>query len=155
MRYSMLAYITKMSQTLLEAAQYLCGAPEEGLREELLDNGRQMLAQIRAVLEQHRDDLRSEAPLDKLSEIEDSWQAQSDGLEAELEQFIRCLPNEITYQVRAVFFAELGEKWDAMQSAYEYMRDDPRFDPVVVRTPVGRVVNRNGKQKQEIIYRDF
>lgn len=151
----MLAYITKMSQTLLEAAQYLCGAPEEGLREELLDNGRQMLAQIRAVLEQHRDDLRSEAPLDKLSEIEDSWQAQSDGLEAELEQFIRCLPNEITYQVRAVFFAELGEKWDAMQSAYEYMRDDPRFDPVVVRTPVGRVVNRNGKQKQEIIYRDF
>lgn len=155
MRYSMLVYITKMGRTLAEAVQYLRGAPEEGLREELLGNGQQMLGQIREVLERHRDDLRSEAPLDKLSEIEDSWQAQSDGLDAELEQFIRCLPNEITYQVRAVFFAELGEKWDAMQSVYEYMRDDPRFDPVVVRTPVGRVVNRNGKQKQEIIYRDF
>ena len=155
MRYSMLVYITKMGRTLLEAAQYLRGAPEEGLREELLDNGRQMLAQIRAVLEQHRDDLRSEAPLDKLSGIEDGWQDQSDSLESELKQFIQCLPNEIMYQVRAVFFAELGEKWDAMQSVYEYMRDDPRFDPVIVRTPVGRVVERNGKRKQEIIYKDF
>lgn len=57
--------------------------------------------------------------------------------------------------VRAVFFAELGEKWDAMQSVYEFMRRDPRFDPVVVRTPVFRAVQRNGKQEQETIYRDF
>lgn len=58
-------------------------------------------------------------------------------------------------KVRAVFFAELGEKWDAMQSVYEYMRADDRFDPVVVRTPVFRVVQQNGQQKQETIYKDF
>ncbi len=155
MRYSMLVYTVKMGKTLLEAAQYLRTAPEGGLRQELLDNGRQMLVQIQEVLDTHREDLRSETPLEKLTEVMGNWQEQSNGLEARLEQFIQCLPNEITYQVRAVFFAELGEKWDAMESVYEYMQDDPRFDPVVVRTPVGRVVVRNGKREQEIIYKDF
>ncbi len=155
MRYSMLVYITQMSGTLLEAARYLCAAPEDGLRAELLENGRQMLAQIRAVLEGHRADLRSEAPLAGLAELETLWERGGPELEARLEQFARELPGHAAYQVRAVFFAELGEKWDAMESVYEYMRDDPRFDPVVVRTPVGRVVERDGRREQEIIYRDF
>lgn len=156
MRYSMLVYITKMGRTLLEAAQYLHtnqgGDPERG---ELLENGRQMLAQIRDVLEVHQEDLHSKTALERLAEIEGAWQNQSDGLEDRLEQFVQCLPNEVTYQVRAVFFAELGEKWDAMESVYEYMRDDSGFDPIVVRTPVGRVVERGGKREQEIIYKDF
>ena len=156
MRYSMLVYITKMGHTLLEAAQYLRTAPAgDPLRQELLENGRQMLAQIEGVLEQHRDDLRSEAPLDRLSEIEALWNSCGEGLEKHLGQLVQDLPGQVFYQVRAVFFAELGEKWDAMESVYEYMRDDPRFDPIVVRTPVGRVVERNGKREQEIIYKDF
>lgn len=153
MRYSMLVYITKMGRTLAEAVQYLRTAPEDGLRGELLDNGREMLAQIRAVLE--GGGLRSGAPLDRLAGIEDGWREQREGLEGQLEQFVRELPGQVSYRVRAVFFAELGEKWDAMHSVYEYMRHDPRFDPVVVRTPVGRVVERDGKREQEILYRDF
>lgn len=156
MRYSMLVYITKMGRTLLEAAQYLRTAPAgDPLHQELLENGRQMLAQIEDVLEQHRDDLRSEAPLDHLSEVEALWNNCGEGLEDHLGQLVQGLPGQVFYQVRAVFFAELGEKWDAMESVYEYMRDDSRFDPVVVRTPVGRVVERNGKREQEIIYKDF
>lgn len=155
MRYSMLVYMSKMGRTLLEAAQYLRTAPEDALRAEITENGRQMLAQIREVLEGHRADLHSEAPLVQLSEIEGLWEDVGEGLESRIEQFIQGLPEQISYQVRAVFFAELGEKWDAMESVYEYMRDDPRFDPVVVRTPVGRVVERDGKREQEIIYKDF
>lgn len=155
MRYSMLVYITKMSRTLLEATQYLRSAPENNLRGEMVESGRQMLGQIRTVLEEHRNDLRSGIPLEQLAEIENLWANGTAALEDKLEQFIQTLPNEVSYQVRALFFAELGEKWDAMQSVYEHMRDDPRFDPVIVRTPVGRVVERNGKRKQEIIYKDF
>ena len=155
MRYSMLVYISKMGRTLLEAAQYLRTAPEDALRAEITESGRQMLAQIREVLEHHRDDLRTEVPLVQLSEVESLWGSTNEALGAQLEQFIQGLPEQISYQVRAVFFAELGEKWDAMESVYEYMRDDPRFDPVVVRTPVGRVVERDGKREQEIIYKDF
>lgn len=155
MRYSVLVYITQMGGTLLEAARYLRTAPEGELRTELLGNGRQMLAQIRDVLTEHRDDLRSEAPLTRLCEIETLWESGDMRLEGELEQFVRELPGEVSYLVRAVFFAELGEKWDSMESVYEFMRDDPRFDPIVVRTPIGRVVERDGKREQEIIYKDF
>ena len=155
MRYSVLVYITKMIQTLLEAAQYLHTEPEDGLRAELLGNGRQMLSQIREVLAGHGEYLRSNAPLERLAEIEPLWETGGEELEARLERFAQELPEQVSYQVRAVFFAELGEKWDAMESVYEYMRDDPRFDPVVVRTPVGRVVERDGKREQEIIYKDF
>lgn len=155
MRYSMLVYMTKMSQTLLEAARYLRTAPEEGLRTELLENGRQMFAQIGAVLERHRHDLRSDVPRSRLAEAGKRWEDCGEALEPLLEQFIAELPSQVCCQVRAVFFAELGEKWDAMETVYEYMRDDPRFDPVVVRTPVGRVVERNGRREQDIIYKDF
>lgn len=155
MRYSMLVYMTKMSRTLLEAAQYLRMAPEGGLRADLLENGQKMLAQIREVLDQHKSTLNSDTLLTRLSEVETLWGSGEAAVEERLDQFIKALPGEVAYQVRAVFFAELGEKWDAMQSVYEYMRDDPRFDPVVVRTPVGRVVERNGKRKQQIIYKDF
>lgn len=155
MRYSMLVYISKMGRTLLEAEQYLKTAPEDDLRIEIVESGRQMLEQIRTVLEQHRGDLHSDVPLTRLTEIESLWGSGDETLEEQLREFIQALPEQISYQVRAVFFAELGEKWDAMESVYEYMRDDPRFDPVVVRTPVGRVVERDGKREQEIIYKDF
>lgn len=155
MRYSMLVYISKMGKTLLEAAEYLRAAPADALRTEIVENGRQMLAQIREVLEQYRDDLRSETPLKQLAKIENAWGKEDRNLEAQLRQLIQQLPRQVSYQVRAVFFAELGEKWDAMESVYEYMRDDPRFDPVIVRTPVGRVVERDGKREQEILYKDF
>lgn len=156
MRYSMLVTITNMAKTLLEAAQYLASAPAGDMRAELLDNGRRMIGQIKNVLEQHSGDLHTTLPLERLWKIEQLWGGEDNAaLEATLTELIRKMPEEISYQVRAVFFAELGEKWDAMESVYEYMRDDPRFDPVVVRTPVGRVVTRDGKREQEIIYRDF
>ena len=111
MRYSMLVYISKMGRTLLEAAQYLRTAPEDALRTEITESGRQMLAQIREVLEHHRNDLHTEVPLVQLSEVESLWGSTNEALGAQLEQFIQGLPEQISYQVRAVFFAELGEKW--------------------------------------------
>lgn len=156
MRYSMLVTITNMAKTLLEAAQYLASAPAGDMRAELLDNGRQMIGQIKSVLERHSGDLRTTLPLERLWKIEQLWGGEDTvALEDALTELIRKMPEEISYQVRAVFFAELGEKWDAMESVYEYMRDDPRFDPVVVLTPVFRVVEQKGEQRQEIIYRDY
>lgn len=155
MRYSMLVYISKMGRTLLEAEQYLKTDPEDALRAEIIQSGQQMLEQIRTVLEQHSGDLCSNIPLTRLAEIEMLWGSGDERLDVRLEEFIQDLPEQISCQVRAVFYAELGEKWDAMESVYWYMRDDPRFDPVVVRTPVGRVVEQDGKREQEIIYKDF
>lgn len=155
MRYSMLVYITNMSKTLLEAARYLRTAESGPMRKELLDNGRQMLSQIETVLDRCGKDLRSDWLAGQLAAVKGQWKSQGTELESLLEEFAQRLPQEIDYQVRAVFLAELGQKWDSMESVYEAMRDDPRFDTVVVLTPVFRVVNRNGKQEQEVIYKDY
>ncbi len=156
MRYSMLVYLTKMCETLEEAAAYISAEPDSEVSAELIGNGHTMLAQIRTELGRHEDDLKSARPLELLAAIEGRWGcAGAEELVPLLSDFAGALPSEISYQVRAVFFAELGEKWDSMESVYELMRDDPRFDPVVVRTPVFRVVKRDGKQEQDVIYKDF
>ncbi len=156
MRYSMLVNLTKMSRTLADAARHLRAVPQNDMRAETTESGRQILSQIEAILKQHREDLRSEAPLAQLAKINALWESGGEVLEERLEQFTRNLPKEISYKVRAVFFAEQGEKWDAMGSVYEYMRYDSRFEPVVVLTPIFRVMQRaDGHVDQEIIYKDY
>lgn len=157
MRYSMLVYLVNMGKTLLEAAQYLRTAADCSLQADLLENGGQIIQLIRAELERHSGDLRTSLPLEQLRDIERLWSEAdfSSELEHDLNQFTGCLPENVSYQVRAVFFAELGEKWDAMESVYKYMHSDSRFDIVVVRTPISRVIERNGVREQETIYKDF
>ena len=155
MRYSMVVYLSNMCGTLLEAARYLRTEPDSPQSEELRANGRLMLEQIQCVLQQHSGDLHSQVLLTRTEELMTAWESFDSSLESGLEQLRQLLPKEIRYQVRAVFLAELGEKWDAMESVYLFMRDDPRFDPVVVRTPVFRELVRNGVRERETIYRDF
>lgn len=153
----MLVYITNMGKTLLDAAGYLQAAKNPSLEEELLANGRIMLDRIETVLEDHRGDLRSALPMEQLRQIRRQWKDSGNytALQDDLSEWIRRLPGEIDYRVRAVFFAELGGKWDSLESVYEFMRDDPRFDPVVVLTPIFRTANENGEQRQEVIYSDY
>lgn len=157
MRYSMLVYITNMGKTLLDAAGYLETAENAALKEELYANGRIMLERIERILAEHRGDLRSDSLMERLQNIRRQWETGGTyaSLQEELSEWIRRLPGGIDYRVRAVFFAELGGKWDSLESVYEFMRDDPRFDPVVVLTPVFRMANVNGEQRQEVIYSDY
>ena len=158
MRYSVLIYLTRMADTLLEAIEYLKGSETPELREELLENGRQMLSRMKDVLVSHADDLKNHLPLERLNKLEFTWVSAEEKPEVEtlLREWKGKLSEEVHYQVRAVFFAELGEKWDAMESVYAYMRDDPRFDPVVVLTPVFRIVKQaDGTTKQDVIYKDY
>lgn len=157
MRYSMLVYITNMGKTLLDAAGYLETAENAALKEELYANGRIMLERIERILAEHRGDLRSDSLMERLQNIRRQWETGGTyaALQEELSEWIRRLPGGIDYRVRAVFFAELGGKWDSLESVYEFMRDDPRFDPVVVLTPVFRMATVNGEQRQEVIYSDY
>lgn len=156
MRYSVLAHLSKMARTLQEAALYIDTAPDgDPVCPELLSNGVKMLEQIRGTVEQHREDLHDPVLLEHLSAAEALWEEGGDALQGALEAFAQALPDSIRYQVRAVFFTGLGSTWDAMESVYEYMRDDPRFDPVVVHIPVFRRVEQDGQIRQEVTYIDY
>lgn len=156
MRYSVLVHLTQMTRTLQEAALYIDTAPDgDPLCPELLSNGVTMLEQIRAAIERHRNDLQDPVLIEHLDASEALWEVGGDVLQGALEAFAQALPESVHYQVRAVFFTGLGSTWDAMQSVYEYMRDDPRFDPVVVHIPVFRRVQQDGQIKQEVTYTDY
>ena len=81
MKYSMLVDLTKMSRALADAARYLRAAPQNDLQAEVTEKGRQMLSQIETVLEQHREDLRSETPLEQLAELKTLWESGGEVLE--------------------------------------------------------------------------
>ncbi len=156
MRYSVLVHMTKMARTLQEAAAYIDTAPDGDPQcPALLANGVEMLAQLRAALEQHKTDQLSADPLTHLTAAEALWEEGGDALQGALEAFAQSLPEAVRYRVRAVFFTGLGSTWDAMESVYEFMRDDPRFDPVVVLIPVFRQVQRDGAVQQNTIYQDY
>ena len=70
----------------------------------------------------------------------------------EVDQFFKT---DIKIEYKVVFFAELGEKWDAMESVYKAFerRHDCKVD--VVLTPIFRNVNIAGEMKTNVIYEDY
>jgi len=158
MRYSVLVYLVDMSRTLIEAAEYLATSPAAEMQAEIYENGDMMLTQMREALLAHEQSMKSNRPLKQIDEIVELWKERrgtGQALVDALTAFAQALPGEVDYKVRAVFVAELGEKWDSMASVYACMRDDPRFDPIVVMEPVFRRVKWGEEVKQDIIYKDY
>ena len=156
MRYSMLVYLTRMGRTLVEAAEYVASTKmNHPIQQELLTSGEQMIRQIRSELERCRKDLKSNLLMEYLDTIERLWRDADGACISVLARFIQVLPQEVRYQVRAIFFTGLSSTWDAMESVYEYMRDDPRFDPVVVLIPILRQIEKDGQTLQDILFHDY
>lgn len=156
MRFSRLVQLEQVRRTLAEAAAYIQNGGDSELCQELMQNGARMLEQIDAILRQAQADWKSNRPMETLEQVRSAWRAPlPDNMAERLENLGRSLREDITVQVRAVFFADLGGKWDAMDSVYRYMREDPRFDPVVVLMPVYRAAQVNGETKTEVIYEDY
>ena len=156
MRFSRYVQLDQVCCTLMEAVDYIQGHDDSDLCQELLDNGTQMLQEFYAVLMQYRSDWKNTKTKDLLDEINCIWQNPlPDTITERLEELRISLKEDIVIQIRAVFFAELGSKWESMASVYSYMCQDPRFDPVVVLTPVFRAKEIDGNTQTEIIYEDY
>lgn len=156
MRFSRLVQLEQVCRTLAEAAEYVCDHYNSALCEDLIQNGAQMLEQIDGILRQVESDWKNTRPMELLGQVRSMWHTPlPDHMVEELEALASSLREDIKIQVRVVFFAELGGKWDSMNSVYQYMREDPRFDPVVVLTPIYRAVQANGETKTEVIYEDY
>lgn len=156
MRLSRLAQLDEVCRTLQEAAEYIQENENLPLCQELVQNGIQMLEQIDDILQQHQADWKSTDPMERLEQVRAAWHTPlPPEISEQLQELRRSLREDITIQIRAVFFAELGGKWDSMDSVYWYMRNDSRFDPVVVLTPIFRALQVDGETKSEVIYEDY
>lgn len=156
MRFSRLVQLYQTCDTLNEAATYIQEHPLDNVCGELMENGTIMLQSLLEVIEQHRVDLKNNRPIKLLNEIQQLWSTPlAPTVQHHLTKLQMAIQEDINYQIRAVFFAELGAKWDSLESVYWYMKNDPRFDPVVVLTPIYRSFEINGETKSEIIYEDY
>ena len=158
MRYSVLVYIFNMLKTLLEANKALGEIKDKALRKDLIDNGLQMINLIKDKLELEEKSIKDVTLIKKLDTILSSWGnvEKQKSIEEELNSLVLEMPNSVEYKIRVVFFAELGQKWDSMESVYEYMLKDDIFDPIVVLTPIFRIVkDENGNDRNEVIYKDY
>lgn len=156
MRFSRYVQLNQVCCTLMEAVDYIQGHDDSDLCQELLDNGTQMLQEFYAVLMQYQSDWKNTKAKELLDEIISEWRNPlPDTITEHLTTLRISLKEDIAIQIRAVFFAELGSKWDSMASVYSYMCQDPRFDPVVVLTPIFRAKEIDGNTQTEIIYEDY
>ena len=156
MRFSRYVQLDQVCCTLMEAVDYIQGHDDSDLCRELLNNGAQMLRDFYTVLMQFQSDWKNTKTKELLDEIICKWQDPlPDTIKERLEELRISLKEDIVIQIRAVFFAELGGKWDSMESVYSYMCQDPRFDPVVVLTPIFRAIKVDGETKSEIVYDDY
>lgn len=156
MRFSRLVQLDNVCRTLQEAAEYIQENGDLPLCQDLLQNGIQLLDQISGLLRQHRMDWKNTRPMEQLEQVKAGWQMPLPlTMGEQLQQLRRSFSDDISIQIRAVFFAELGGKWDSLDSVYRYMCSDPRFDPIVVLTPVFRSLQVNGKEKYEVVYEDY
>ena len=115
-----------------------------------------MFRDFYTILMQFQSDWKNTKTKELLDEIICKWQDPlPDTITERLRELRISLKEDIVIQIRAVFFAELGGKWDSMESVYSYMCKDPRFDPVVVLTPIFRAKDIDGKTQTEIIYEDY
>ena len=156
MRFSRYVQLDQVCCTLMEAVDYIQGHDDSDLCRELLNNETQMFRDFYTILMQFQSDWKNTKTKELLDEIICKWQDPlPDTIKERLEELRISLKEDIVIQIRAVFFAELGGKWDSMESVYSYMCQDPRFDPVVVLTPIFRAIKVDGETKSEIVYDDY
>lgn len=156
MRFSRYVQLNQVCGTLIEAVNYVQSHEDSELCQELMKNGTIMLQSLLEIIEQHQADLKNRRSIKLIYEIQQLWNTPlSPMVQNHLMQLKMAIQEDINYQIRAVFFAELGGKWDSLESVYWYMKNDPRFDPVVVLTPIFRTFEINGETKSEVIYEDY
>jgi len=161
MRYAVYKALVELSNSVLEATGYLKDNP----------NSFGVLADCEAGIIAIKDNLEAnneyvidavKNSLDKIYEIADCINANStyDSQLSELYELVMKVneycKKSVSYKFRVVFFAELGAKWDSMDSVYRAYKDRDDCEVIVVIAPIFRAIKLpNGEVKSNVIYEDF
>lgn len=161
MRYSVYKFLRGVSASILEGVTYVKEKPAslniladcaEGLvsiKEALIMNQKNSLEEI-------------DLALGKINEIADciennkEYSNKLDELLELVKKIDEYCKTKIKYKFRIVFFAELGSKWDSMDSVYWAYKNREDCDVSVVLAPIYRAIKLpNGEIRSDVIYRDY
>lgn len=168
MRYPLYNQIKEVLKTVIEAFEYIKDSQNLDMATQLLSDGNDAIQNIsEKILENEssvtsREVFRLSSIL--LERIPDAQHKLAFLSSLEDLDFIIETTKELLYEIDVninskfsiVFFAELGQKWDAMNSLYEAFMDRQDCDVEVVLTPILRQVKDiDGTVKQDVIYEDY
>lgn len=168
MRYSLYSNINNMIDTLMEAVNYIEQNQNTDMSIHLLINCNEVINSVEKVLFENSKsitDLKIFELLDacenqvdeliNLIQTSEDYDVKLELLDNNIKQLQILFQNNVHFRYRIVFFAELGQKWDSMNSVYEAFKKRIDCEVRVVLTPIFREVHSEGKVERDIIYEDY
>ncbi|MED4853129.1 CDP-glycerol glycerophosphotransferase family protein [Caldifermentibacillus hisashii] len=168
MRFSLFKYIKEMLETLIEAAEYITRSGNKEIIEQLLLDSNMILNRVENVLYENKESIMNPIIVDEIKNCNKQVSMILSCLYEEskyskiLSEYLinlKELPNSykenILIKYHVVFFAELGQKWDSMNSVYQAFMKREDCEVKVVLTPIFRSVQSNGKVETDVIYEDY
>ena len=159
MRYSIYKKINLLTNSIVEATEYLMNRPESiGILSDCVV----AISTIQNSLIANNIELNELSLfLETVNNIIDYAEQGKEyiSLIAQLAQIALKIDEyckKLEYKFRVVFFAELGAKWDAMDSVYRAFKNRDDCEVEVVLIPIFRAIKLpSGEVKSDIIYEDY
>jgi hypothetical protein len=157
-----------MLDTLVEAVDFIKESDDKEICLQLLLNCQEVLKAIKKVLYENEKYISNKTILNELNfcdeqvsfliksiQVKSCIREQAISLSDRVRILQSIYSNGINITYRVVFFAELGQKWDSMNSVYQAFKKRNDCNVKVVLTPIFRAVQSNGELKTDIIYDDY
>ena len=159
MRYSVYSFLVGLSDSIVEAIEYMIAGNTVTLLPDCLD----ACTAVKSGLENNGENCSEvDEFLELVNKIAESVEKGEDGSEelTQLKELAYKIKdfchNNLSYKFKIVFFAELGAKWDAMDSVYLACKAREDCEVSVVLAPIFRAVqHENGEVKSDILYNDY
>lgn len=161
MRYSVYKFLRGVSASILEGVTYV---KEKPASINILADCTEGLVSIKDALIMNQENNLEEIDFawGKINEIADciennkEYSNKLDELLELVKKVDEYCKTKIKYKFRIVFFAELGSKWDSMDSVYWAYKNREDCDVAVVLAPIYRAIKLpNGEVRSDVIYRDY
>ena len=158
MRFCYYKLVNDLCKSLVEAVSYILGSGDTSLWSVCTE----AVTTIENTLSVNRDTVGSERLFSLCGEIKenvslcetgnDKGQALIDGLT----ELIPLCRDELNYRLRVLFVADLGGKWDSMDSVYRAFKERGDCDIDVVIQPIFRQkTDPDGTTRREVICDDY
>ena len=159
MRYSVYSFLLGLSDSLVEAIEYMISGNTLTLVPDCVD----ACTAVKNGLESNGETC---SEVDDFLEIMNKVAEAAEKGEDYAEHFIQLKDfankikdfchSSLTYKFKIVFFAELGAKWDAMDSVYWAFKNRKDCEVSVVLAPIFRAIRlETGEIKSDILYTDY
>lgn len=153
MRYKSLLQMTEMCDTLVEAVTYIENSAKDATTDTLLDTCDEMLGAMASSINGQQNAEKYKVIVDNIEAVRKTL-SKNERISNVLTNIVdikNMIISKIDYKFRVILIAELGEKWDSLESLYQAFLQKENCDVSVVLSPIFR----ENDDKMDVIYKDY